>query len=198
MISRPKGFAFAAALAMVLASPSTASANAGYPMMLAVWPALWMAILPVIALEALIAAHVLGLRPLEALRISSVANAASALVGVPLTWVALALLRPNLEADWPPIGWRWRDAVLTTLGSPWLGGYEDGQTWKVFAAGASLCVPFFLASVASEALVARRFLPIADRPRAWRWAWIGNASSYGIIVILLLACAIRAGRSSSG
>jgi hypothetical protein len=118
-------------------------------------------------------------------------------VGVPLTWLALALIWVNVEG-WHPPDHYWSDGILVTLGSPWLGGYEDGRTWKVFAAGASLCVPFFFASVASEALIARRFLNLADRSRAWRWAWIGNASSYGIIVILLLACAIRLGRSSSG
>jgi hypothetical protein len=71
--------------------------------------------------------------------------------------------------------------------APWLPPVKEG--WLVFAAGAFLCVPFFLTSVWVEARSAGQRVPAAQ---ALRWAKKANAVTYGFFVVVLVAAALVA------
>ncbi len=81
-----------AALAVVALFPTPVSADAGVPMLWLVWPAAWMMLVPIIALEAVVARRVLTTGWAESLKVSTVANVVSTLAGIPLTWLALLLI----------------------------------------------------------------------------------------------------------
>lgn len=180
-------------IAGLLAAPAAAGANAGYPMIVAVWPAAWYLIAPVILIEAFVASRVLQCSPAEGAKVSSIGNVVSAFVGVPLTWFALALGVSEVGSRWPPPDTPTGRLVNVTLGSAWLMPYDDGRdwSWMVTAAGLSLCPPFFFVSVGVEGLVARGLLGSGRWREAWRWAWMGNALSYALIVVLLAARLVR-------
>jgi hypothetical protein len=155
-------------------------------MIVVVWPASIALLVPVILIEAAVAVRILKLGPWDSLKLSGAANAASTLLGVPLTWFLLALIEIGIfGGGWPPPGTpRWA-LRLATVGSPWLPPRDEFPAWMVPAAGAVLCIPFFVVSTVSEALVARQFVAKSERGRAWRWAWSANALSYGLIGLWL-------------
>lgn len=170
----------------VLLWPATASANAGLPMLVIVWPVSWLLYFPIVLIEMVVATRVLetGLR--QSLRVSAIANLASTLVGIPFAWGAALVLELGLggalSATDSEVGTihAW---LLLLLTAPWPG--PSTQPWMVLASAIVLCVPFFFASVLAEALVARRLLPEISSARIQRWVWRSNMLSYGGIVVLL-------------
>jgi hypothetical protein len=83
--TRPRsiGFALSGFIGLLL-WPTTASANPIVPPIAIIWPVAWLALVPVIFIEAAIARHVLGFSFGRAFRLASVANLLSTLVGVPV------------------------------------------------------------------------------------------------------------------
>src|SRR5260370_1208577 len=72
--------------------PSTVLADVGLPMLVFVWPASWILLVPIVLVEAVIARRILALPPARCLKISFVANLVSTMVGIPLAWLAALLL----------------------------------------------------------------------------------------------------------
>ncbi len=107
--------------------PANVLLNVGLPMLAVAWPAYWIALLPVVAIEALIARRLLGLPTLEAFALSGKANVVSTLIGIPIAWVALVALEMVMgfavspfELD-APIG----TVVLFPFMSAWIFPTED-------------------------------------------------------------------------
>lgn len=153
-------------------------ANAGIPMLAVVWPVAWIAFLPVVAIESLIARTGLDLRYRRALLVTGAANAASTFVGIPVAWFLLVI------ASAVTGGAAWQDyrttsqAILTVFRSaPWLAPYELDLGWMIPLAAILLCVPFYFVSVLIEYLVIRRMIP-NDRGRVLRFCWRANLWTY--------------------
>lgn len=128
-------------------------------------------LIPAILLaETIIAKRILALSWLRSLRVTLGANAASAIVGLPLTSLLNAR---GLRSIGHPAG----DSALVAL--------------------IVLCIPCFLVSVWVEMLVARRVVPVDRRTRCLRWAVEANLASYVIIegVLLTLLAAIEIWRA---
>jgi hypothetical protein len=53
-------------------------------------------------------------------------------------------------------------------------------------AAALLCIPFALASVAIEGVIARWTLADLPEDRVRRWAWVANAGTYGMLFLAAL------------
>jgi hypothetical protein len=68
----------------VLFWPSTASADAIIHPIVVVWPLAWLAIIPVILVEAAVARRIFGWNRRRALHMAGVANLVSTLIGVPI------------------------------------------------------------------------------------------------------------------
>jgi hypothetical protein len=171
---------------LVLLLPGQTWANAGYPMILAIWPTAFSLLLPIVLIEALAARRVFKGSFLQGLKLSAAANLASTILGIPLTWYLLALVENRLLSWFPPSTSESTSILSVTIGSPWLMpmDLERDLPWMVPAAGLSLCVPFFFVSVVIEGLAARLILRSSPPRNAWRWAWIANSLSY----LLLVAC----------
>jgi hypothetical protein len=167
-------FVFAMAL-----FPVNASADAGLPMIIIVWPASGVLFLPIVVIEALVARKLLGLTFRRSLGVSAVANAVSTVGGIPLTWALLVL---------PLFGVALLPDALGFLALPfyvaWLPPVE--ATWLIPLAVGLFCVPCFFASVFIERWVARRLLRGHAAPEVRRWSWVANLWSYGAIWLALL------------
>jgi len=173
---------------LVLLSASAASANAGVPMLAVVWPLLGILIVPIVAAESILIRRALAIPPRRALGASLAANLFSAVVGVPLTWVALVALQILTGGGAARgIGSPLQRVLAVTWQSPWLIPYEDHLSWMVPAACMSLMVPFFVASVWAEGLVCVRWLRERERGEVRAAVLRANLASYSV---LLLAAAV--------
>ncbi|HEV3074437.1 MAG TPA: hypothetical protein VHB47_08480 [Thermoanaerobaculia bacterium] len=179
---------FGVGIVLIFGYPTAASADVGIPMLYLVYPALVLLLLPIILLEALPARTVLGCSLPTALKLSATANALSALVGVPVTWLALLLVEFAAMAIFslfpqPP---RILGEILGfSLGSAWINPVQ--HEWPIYVAAMVLCVPFYFMSVWVEARVARRVLPSAADEAIRRWSRQANLLSYSLILLGLLA-----------
>ena len=91
----------AVAVIVVLAS-TPARANAGFPMIIAIWPASWLLYCPVVLIEAVVARRSLSRGLVEGLGVSAAADLASTLIGIPVTWFLLALVVTQGTQGWTP------------------------------------------------------------------------------------------------
>jgi hypothetical protein len=84
--SNAPGFGFLLWLVggVLLLWPSTALANPIIPPVAIIWPVAWLALVPVVLVETAVACRVLGWTCGRALRMATVANLFSTLVGVPV------------------------------------------------------------------------------------------------------------------
>jgi hypothetical protein len=177
---------------LALAVPSVAQADAGLPMLALVWPRFCILLLPIIALEAMVARCVLAVTWRDALWLSGKANLASTLAGIPLTWIVLlavemaaggvliGILNLTNQADLPS----WATVLLAPLMAAWIGPPGEGQNWMILAAAMWLCVFFFLASVWLEGRVAMRGSNLASSA-IQQWSWEANVLSYSMIEAVL-------------
>lgn len=168
--------------------PSSAVANAGLPMIVLYWPGALLLLVPVIALETACFRRYLQVPWSSSLRVAGLANLASTVVGIPLTWLALVLLQIVLLAPFGAISEdvpAWLHPVGVVLSAPWFLPNEATADLQMVGAAAILSVPFFLASVYVERWVAAR-LHTADIHALSKWSWAGNLLSYCAIEIGLL------------
>lgn len=177
---------------MVVAAP--AHADIGVPMIAAVAPASWFLLLPIIAIETVVAMKVLKKGFVDGFRVAAIANAVSTLIGIPLTWMVLALVEMIISKG----GSAWgistplQKLAAVTLQSPWLIPYEEELHWMVPAAGATLCIPFFFMSVWCERFVAFKLTKKEQKRDVNRWAWIANGITYGLLFASLIVVALVA------
>lgn len=185
MKSRKVNFYVVAALSVL--APTAARADAGVPMLALLWPASWIAFIPVVIIEAWIARRIIGLTWKPAVIRSSIANATSTLIGIPLTWGALLVVELVLSGGGRAFG---IDTIPQKLfaaivQAPWLIPYEEDLNWLVPTAAIVLLVPFFFASVFIERWAFDRKKQL-EKSLVQLWSWKANLATYGIILFLLL------------
>jgi len=166
-----RGTVLVCALVLVFAA-EPAHANIGIPMIMLMWPAAWLLLVAIVPIEALVARRVLG-RGRE-WRVSAVANLVSTAVGIPIAWLTLVLIQMVVAPGNYGVSTAPAKLVSAVVQSAWLLPYDAHLHWMVPAAAATLCVPFYFASVLCEYLVARRFYAKEDYPKVRRWAWLAN------------------------
>ncbi len=171
-------------IALLLAVPSIAFANAGLPMLAVVWPLSLPAIIPVIAVESWVVQRTLKIEWRTAFIQMIKANIFSTLIGIPLAWAAAVAVEFFLgflivkgigSRSYPPEGVG--DIGRIILSAPWLGPFHHGAHWILPVATLVLLVPFFFASYWAETwFVARR---LSQNPQQARRAiWSANLISY--------------------
>ena len=163
-------------------------ADAGIPMLAVVWPVMWLAFLPVVVIESLVALKSLGLQFRRALAVTAAANAVSTLVGIPLTWFVLVVLELVLWGGGVhPIGTPWQAAITVCKEAAWLCPYENAIDWMVPVAAILLCVPFYFVSVLIEYFIVRRMVSNDGRP-VRRFCWWANLWSYMALILFWVGC----------
>jgi hypothetical protein len=168
---------------------ATAYANAGAPLLAFVWPLFWLALVPIVAVEAWLAKRMLELRGRRAFALSLSANAVSTLVGIPLLW---ALWYGVLLVSEPLLPYP-RSAVATIAQVTAFGPIfvPDAGNWRQVAyLSAIFLIPAFFLSVLTERLVARRFVPPEKAEAVREWSWRANLYTYEGMLVLLLAFAL--------
>ena len=137
---------------------TSASADAGVPMLFVTFPAMVLALVPVVLLETFVLGRVLKRRAASLVKSAAIANVVSTIVGIPLTWLALVILEMVTGGDTEhgfttPL----QKFLAVTWQAPWLLPYEGELYWMLPAASLFLLVPFFFASYFIEAPIVARF-----------------------------------------
>jgi hypothetical protein len=162
-------------------------ADMGVPMIAVIWPAAWVALIPVILIETAIGRRILQTTFQRPLCAAVAANLSSAALGIPLTWMVLALLQALLGFGVDKgLGSPAMVLYAVTAQAPWLMPNEEALIWMIPAATAVLCIPLWLVSAASEYLIVRWFFPAATSRSLWRWMLIGNAASYALLWLIVV------------
>ncbi len=164
----------------------TTLANVGLPMIFLQMPALAIALVPTIALEAIVARtrHKLTLNPLVGG--VALANAVSTFVGIPVAWVILVVLEIFTGGgvygfDSPLAAFR-----STVMQAPWLVPHEGEAFWLIPTASLVLLAPYFVASVCVEWLVLRWAWKSEPQDRLLTTVWRVNLASYAALLIVNL------------
>ena len=162
-----------------------AQANAGLPMIGIFLPPMWLALLPIVALEAFIIARMVDM-PLRPTFIgSAVANVASSVVGVPLVW-CLLLVAHIAVMDYGGLNENKHPFLMALLGAAWIGpAPQTGFYWKLPAALIVLAVPFFLLSVIVEAPIMRRIAGVPEAQSLRKAVLTANLASYAGLGLLI-------------
>ena len=166
-------------------------------MLAVVWPVSWMLLLPVVALEAVVALRSTGLGWKKCVLGSAIANAASTVLGIPLAWSLLVGLEMLLTSDGGvAFGLASPGARILSVmvQAPWLipyKSYESDLDWMIPSAALVLLIPFFFVSVFTESW-AFKISARADLQAARRWSWRANGITYGCIFIVVAALAVQA------
>lgn len=167
--------------------PFAANANAGVPMLALAWPAHWLALLPIIAIESLLLASRLGLQPSNTLWPVAKANLLSTFVGVPLAWAGMLLLEfivlggllsllPESVAE---------SNLLRYLLFPFAAAWVGGKPWEIYGAFLVLAIPFCAISIYIEHRYLRRLF--ASQAEAVRGTVrIGNVLTYVLMCVAAL------------
>lgn len=166
-------------------------ADAGIPMIGVVWVVGWLALLPVIAIESLVALRGLGLPFRRSLVVTAAANAVSTLVGIPLTWIALVFVEWITGGGrFLPLDTSFQRFIAVFRSAAWLPPYEGELGWMIPLAAIMLCVPFYLVSVVIEFAVVRRMVT-NSRNDVWRFCWRANFASYVVIILFWILLLIE-------
>ena len=192
---------------LYLGLPSFAQADVGLPMILIEWPAVILALGPVILIEAVIYRRQLGITYRKALYPAGMANLASTFIGYPLAWILrmigecvlgllLMLVASFLgEPSSASTDSIWARLLGVVVGNAWVGDAEKAL-WMLPAASLVGLVPAFFVSVYSEAWVLRRLMRGEDRLTIRALSYRANLASYTLLVSIAVFILVRLLRSS--
>jgi hypothetical protein len=176
---------------LILLWPRAAVADAGLPLVSIFLPPLWLGLVPIIFIEALVNCRLLLIPFRRTLLPATLGNLASAIVGIPLTWVFLAAFEIFFGSLLPTnlLGSTGQKVLSVTIGAPWLGPNESDLWWMVPVALAVFAVPCFAVSVLIEAPINHMGLSDFPRKTIWKVTAKSNLFSYlflGVLTTLAL------------
>ncbi len=163
-----------------------ASANTGLPMIFVTFPGMIVALLPIILVESYVLSRQLAIPGRMAIKASSIANVATTVVGIPLTWLALVVIQLATGGDQAyGLDSYLHKFLAVTWQAPWLIPYESDMYWMVPAATLTLLVPFFFVSWWIEYQVVRRTV-VSSHPSGLSFAVRNaNLASYGLLALVV-------------
>jgi len=171
-------------------------------MLAVVWPVSWCLLIPVILVEGYIAKRILHLTWTRSLTVSTKANIASTMMGIPITWLLLFGIQLLITDGGNGYGMHSFSHKLAsvTIQAPWLAPFQEPGSarftfgthlsWMKVAAALTLSVPFFITSVWAEFLVAKKSLEEDHRSMALRWSMIANLATYGFVAGVLAVAVV--------
>lgn len=159
---------------------TTVLANAGVPMLFWQLPVAAVALLPIVAVESLIAWPILQQRLLPVAGRVLTANALSTFVGIPLAWIGMVIVNIATTGGTVHEFRTPMDAFKSiVLQASWLIPYEDQLNWLIPAATLVLLVPYFFVSLFVERWWLKRSFGEVTYARVTLAAWVGNLVTYG-------------------
>ena len=166
-------------------------ADAGIALIVMLWPAFWLALIPVIFIESWSLKKSLEKERFKKIFMSAAfANFCSTLIGIPVVWgllFGIQLLIPAGTGTFPHASSFVRYFLGVTLQAPWLLPKEADYFWMLPVACMVLLVPFFFISAWSESLIMTKFLKGNYPPEHIKKAmWKANRASYAFLYLILL------------
>ncbi|MGC2445474.1 hypothetical protein [Candidatus Binatus sp.] len=176
---------------LIILWPTAAVADAGVPLVAIFLPLLWLGLIPIIFIEALVNCRLLLIPFRRTLLPATIGNLASAIVGIPLTWVFLWAFEIFFGSLLPPnfMGSTGAKVLSVTIGAPWLGPNENDLWWMIPVALVVFAVPCFAVSVLIEAPINHMGLSDFPRKTIWKVTAKSNILSYlflGVLTTLAL------------
>lgn len=160
------------------------------------------ALVPIIVIEALLIRRWLPLSHRDAMGGIAVANVMSTCVGVPLTWLLVALLfegaiGPGMEAvglqiSWPPTGSPLAQMASVLRHVAWGPSYGPYPAWFLPTAATLLLVPCFFASVWLERWACLRLWKNHDPSMIRKGVFRVNLASYAFLLVMAGAWSVNA------
>ena len=190
-MAKGKTLASMVTIAVVLSLISQpAHANMGVPMLTLVWPVMAMALVPIIIVESIVLVTGFGMTAWHSAWVVSVANLVSTVIGIPVTWFLLVLVRIPVGSYGIETAKKRFLAVI--LESAWMSPYEDkAMNWMVPASCLVLLVPFFFASWFVEHQVVVWMLGDLSGLAVANGVLIGNAITYGVLAVIAFTAAVH-------
>jgi len=174
-------------LLLALLWPARAFADIGLPMVAVYLPPAWLALIPIIIVEAGFGVWGFKVPAKRALIAQAAANCVSTLIGLPIAWIILALIEVTFFGSAAGLDSPLRRAYAVTVQSPWLIPYEREFWWMIPVSVGVLTIPFYVMSVVSEYVVVRRCVSDLTRTAIWSWVWKANLLSYGFLLLIMAA-----------
>ena len=171
-----------------------AMADAGLPMLMIVWPGLIIALIPIIALEAYCLRSMLKLPFSRSLKLMTIANLESTLIGIPITWVLLVLIEMlvyfaggTIFKSVTEIPEVLSYIFIITLGAPWIAPFTETQAyWIIPAASLFLLIPFYFVTWYVEYRCLKKRIKKTKPATLSRAVRNINLISYGLLGIIVL------------
>jgi len=157
-------------------------------MLALIWPASWVLFIPIVLIEAWVARRIIAeIAWKSSLQRTAIANAATTLAGIPLTWGLLVVVEMLLTSGGRSYGIATmpEKLIAVIVQAPWLIPYESDLDWMIPAAAIVLLIPFFFTSVFLERWIFGIKSPI-DKTKIKTWSWKANILTYGMILFTLL------------
>ena len=171
---------------LLIASP--AHANVILPLWMLSWGAMFLALLPIIVIEAIVIWVRAGTLFWQSGLAASVGNLASTLIGIPVAVILHAMLRARVDDTPKRLRTAWEKIRMVVWHVPYVYD-EEGRVpdWMWPGGCLVLMVPFFLASWLSEFWVAQLLLGDNSAWRLGHAIFEANLVTYGILAALLSA-----------
>lgn len=170
--------------ASLLLSPSLVHADAGLPMLILAMPIFALSIIPIVIIEAIYMHHYLSLPARVAGQASLMSNLISTLVGIPMTWILLAILQSWTGGDRAyGLDSTLGKIIAVTWQAPWLIPYEENFDWIIPIAGIVLLIPFYFASWYSEYLTLEKILHRIPSAKLKVCSRNANLITYGLMLL---------------
>jgi hypothetical protein len=163
----------------------TAKADVGLPLVAVFLPPMWIALAPIVLVEAFVMSRRLAAPFPRAILPAAIGNLVSTLVGIPLAWMLLAVLEMICCADARGLATFGARLYAVTVQAPWLIPYERDFWWMIPCALIVMGVPCFVVSVLIEAPVNQLFFKSAGTRLLWKATTIANACSYLVLGLLI-------------
>lgn len=174
------------AMLLVAATPFPALANAGVPMIYLTYPAMLMALLPIILVESIVIQKSLNIAFKKAIIPNGVANAVSTIAGFPLAWgllLGLELLTTGGSCG-PGFQTVSNSIITVILESAWLCPWEDQLYWLMPIAFLNCLIVAFFLSFVIEYLIMKKMLKEHEKSIVRKVTCKANIISYSLLVIL--------------
>jgi hypothetical protein len=163
-------------------------ADAGIPMLFFHLPAMVLALVPVVAVEWVVAHYFAGVSKGRALKGVFAANCFSTLLGFPLFWLlsllVLLVLGSTLGASISQAP-HWVEQIAY-FGAGMIYQGPNTDKLQILIAGLSMLVPAFLVSVYSERWILESAWPDMPAPSRARFSWLAHLCSYPVLVVVWL------------
>ena len=166
----------------VITSVTPAFADAGVPMIALTLPGMLIVLAPIITVESYLLVRSLQIGMWRSMKVMTIANVVSTIIGMPVTWVLLVLMELMTSGGRAyGMDTLFKRFLAVTWQAAWLIPYEEELHWMIPAATLVLLVPFFFASWFVEYQVAKALLREVSADAVKKAVLQANVASYGLL-----------------